>query len=138
MIAGSLVSLRSPASLSEPPAWGTVSLAVVDLASGDPVGDCGLRDMSAEHRRALVWLTVGEAYRGRGYGTDALRALCRWAFELVNLAKVEAEVVASDAAAVALCARLGFVREVVRRRAVWVSGEWHDEHLLGLFPEELR
>jgi RimJ/RimL family protein N-acetyltransferase len=123
----------------EPLGWGTVPLTVVDLASGTPIGHCGLGEMSAEHRRALAWLTIGEAaYRGRGYGTDAMRTLCRWAFDSVNLAKVELEVIADNAAAVAVYERVGFVREVVRRRALWVDGAWRDEYLMGLFPEELR
>ena len=124
---------------SEPLSWGEVPLTVVDLASGTPIGHAGLADMSAEHRRATAWLTVGDAsYRGRGYGTDAMRTLCRWAFDTVNLAKVELEVVADNVAAVALYSRLGFVREVHRRRALWIDGAWRDEYLMGLFPEELR
>lgn len=124
---------------AEPLSWGTVPLTVVDLASGAPIGHAGLGEMSPEHRRAYAWLTIGDpAFRGRGYGTDAMRTLCRWAFDTVNLAKVELEVVVDNTAAVALYERLGFVREVVRRRAVWVDGAWHDEYLMGLFPSELR
>jgi RimJ/RimL family protein N-acetyltransferase len=122
---------------SEPPAFGTVPLTVV--ADGVPIGHAGLDDMSPEHRRALAWITIGDAsYRGRGYGTDAMRALCRWAFDTVNLAKVELEVVADNVAAVAMYERLGFVREVHRRRALWLDGAWRDEYLMGVFPGELR
>lgn len=155
MIAGSLVALRErrPSDVSfarawfadafdvptEPLSFGTVPLTVVELTSGRPIGHAGLAEMSAEHRRALAWLTIGEAaYRGRGYGTDALRALCRYAFDTVNLAKVELEVVADNAPALALYERLGFVREVHRRRARWIDGAWRDEYLMGVFPEELR
>ena len=121
----------------EPLAWGTVPLTVV--ADGRPIGHAGLGDMSAENRRALAWLTIGDAaYRGRGYGEDTLRTLCRYAFDTVNLAKVELEVVVDNAPAVALYERLGFVVEVHRRRAVWVEGAWRDEYLMGLFPGELR
>jgi RimJ/RimL family protein N-acetyltransferase len=122
---------------AEPLAWGLVPLTVV--ADGRPIGHCGLGDMSAEHRRALLWMVIGDAaYRGRGYGTDATRTLCRWAFDTVNLAKVELEVVADNTRALAMYERLGFVREVHRRRALWVDGAWRDEYLMGVFPEELR
>lgn len=123
---------------SEPPSWGTLQLTVV--ADGTkPIGYAGLGDMSAVNRRALVWLAIGDAaYRGRGYGEDTLRTLCRYAFDTVNLAKVELEVVVDNAAAVALYTRLGFVVEVHRRRALWIEGAWRDEYLMGLFPDELR
>lgn len=122
---------------SEPLSFGEVPLTVV--ADGVPIGYAGLGDMSPEHRRGLAWIVVGDAaYRGRGYGTDAMRTLCRWAFDTVNLAKVELEVVADNAAAVAVYTKLGFVREVHRRRALWLDGAWRDEYLMGLFPSELR
>ncbi|HEV2890128.1 MAG TPA: GNAT family protein [Frankiaceae bacterium] len=123
----------------EPLSWGLVPLTVVDAESGRPIGHAGLGDMVPEHRRALCWIVIGDAaFRGRGYGEDTMRTLCRFAFETVNLAKVELEVVADNAAAVRLYERIGFVREVTRRRARWIEGAWHDEHLMGLFPEELR
>jgi RimJ/RimL family protein N-acetyltransferase len=56
----------------------------------------------------------------------------------MNLAKVELAAPADDARAVALSERLGFVREVRRRGALWVDGAWRDEHLMGLLPAELR
>ena len=123
----------------EPMAFGDVRFTVDDTATGTPIGTAGLVRASAEHRNATAFLVVGDrAFRGRGYGTDTMRTLCRFAFDTMNLAKVELEVVAGNTAAVALYERLGFVREVHRRRALWVDGTWHDEYLMGLLPEELR
>jgi RimJ/RimL family protein N-acetyltransferase len=123
----------------EPVTYGHALFTVVDSASGVPVGTAGLVDGSAESRRARAFVVVGDAaYRGRGYGTDATRALCRLAFDAMNLDKVELEVVADNAAAVAAYERVGFVREVHRRRALWVEGAWRDEYLMGLLRGELR
>lgn len=121
---------------AEPVAFGDVRLTIE--ADGNAIGTAGLLGASPEHRRAMAFLVVGDAaYRGRGYGADTLRALCRFGFESMNLAKVELEVLAANAAAVRLYERLGFVREVHRRRALWLHGAWHDEYLMGLFAEEL-
>ncbi|HVF04149.1 MAG TPA: GNAT family protein [Frankiaceae bacterium] len=112
---------------------------VDDTATGTPIGTAGLVNASPEHRRATAFLVIGDAaFRGRGYGFDTMRTLCRFAFDSMNLAKVELEVLAGNDRAVALYERVGFVREVHRRRALWVEGEWHDEYLMGLFREELR
>jgi RimJ/RimL family protein N-acetyltransferase len=124
---------------TEPIAYGAVRLTVEDLATGTPIGTAGLVDGSPEHRRARAVLIIGDAaFRGRGYGTDTQRTLCRFGFESMNLEKVELEVVADNVAAVALYERLGFVREVHRRRALWQQGAWRDELLMGLFRTELR
>ena len=124
---------------TEPMAFGRVALTVDDRATGTPIGTAGLVDGSPEHRRATAFLVVGDAaYRGRGYGTDTMRTLCRFGFGAMNLAKIELEVLAGNDRAVALYERLGFVREVHRRRALWVDGEWRDEYLMGLLAGELR
>jgi RimJ/RimL family protein N-acetyltransferase len=122
----------------EPARFGDVRLTVVDRATGTPIGTAGLVDGSAEYRRARAFVVIGDAaYRGRGYGTDATRALCRLAFDAMNLDKVELEVVADNAPALAAYRRVGFVVEVRRRRALWLDGAWRDEYLMGLLRGEL-
>lgn len=124
---------------AEPVAFGDVRLTVVDTASGTPIGTAGLLDASPEHRRARAFVVVGDAaFRGRGYGTDTTRTLCRFAFGAMNLAKVELEVLAGHAAAIATYQKVGFLREVHRRNAIWLRGAWHDEYLMGLLAGELR
>jgi RimJ/RimL family protein N-acetyltransferase len=124
---------------AEPLSFGQVLLTVDDAETGTPIGTAGLLDGSPEHRRATAFVTIGDsAFRGRGYGTDTVRTLCRYAFDAMNLAKVELEVLADNASALATYERLGFVREVHRRRALWVDGAWRDELLMGLLPGELR
>lgn len=123
----------------EPMAFGDVRLTVDDAATGTPIGTAGLKDATPEHRRAMAFVVIGDReYRGHGYGADTMRTLCRFAFETMNLAKVELEVLSDNAAAVRLYERVGFVREVSRRRALWVEGSWRDEYLMGLLREELR
>lgn len=124
---------------AEPTEFGDVRLTVVDTASGTPIGTAGLTGASPEHRNARAFVVIGDAaFRGRGYGTDTTRTLCRFAFGAMNLAKVELEVLAGHAAALATYEKVGFVREVHRRNARWVRGAWHDEYLMGLLAEELR
>lgn len=134
-----LVSVGTYDVPTEPMTFAEVRLTVDDTATGTPIGTAGLSHASPEHRRATAFVVIGDAaFRGRGYGEDTMRTLCRWAFGTMNLAKVELEVVAGHERAVRLYERLGFVREVHRRRALWLDGGWHDEYLMGLFPEELR
>lgn len=122
-----------------PMAFGDVRFTVDDTATGTPIGTAGLVRASPEHRRATAFFVIGDrAFRGRRYGTDLVRTVCRFAFDGMNLAKVELEVLAGHEVALRLYERAGFVREVHRRRALWVEGAWHDEYLMGLFPEELR
>ena len=124
---------------AEPLAFGGAPMTVEDRETGTPIGTAGLMAGTPEHRKAVAFVVVGDAaYRGRGYGTDLMRTLCRFGFEEMNLEKVELEVLADNVAAVRTYERVGFVREVHRRRARWMDGGWHDEYLMGLLRGELR
>ncbi len=115
----------------EPASFADVLLTIE--ADGRPIGTCGLSAGLPEHRRAMAFIAVGDsAYRGRGYGEAAMRALVAFGFGEMNLAKIELEVVADNVRAVAMYERVGFVREVHRRRAIWAHGAWRDEFLMGL------
>jgi len=75
---------------------------------------------------------------GRGYGTDAVRALCRHAFAEMNLHKVRLEVIATNPRAEAVYERVGFRREGVLREEFYRQGRYHDVIRMGLLRGELR
>ena len=57
-------------------------IEVIDTAEPVVIGAIELRKITPEHRSAEVGILVGDrGYQGQGYGTDAMRALCRFAFE---------------------------------------------------------
>jgi RimJ/RimL family protein N-acetyltransferase len=131
-LAARLAALPGP-SFAEP------SFTVVDLASGAAIGWGGLHAPSPEHRHASLGVLIGNAaYRGRGYGTDATRTLCWFAFSQLNLVRVSLTVFPGNAAARRVYDRLGFVEEGVQRQAFWKHGAWHDLVHLAVFPGTLR
>ncbi|TDE30854.1 N-acetyltransferase [Nonomuraea mesophila] len=77
-------------------------------------------------------------YRGGGYATDALRVICRYAFEEMGLHRVTLWVVADNTAAVRAYTRVGFVEEGRRREAFRTKGKRHDFLMMGLLESELK
>jgi len=71
--------------------------------------------------------TVGdkEAW-GRGYATDAMRVRTKFAFETLNLHRVESEVLAENMASQRALEKVGYTREGVFRQHSWSEGRWHD------------
>jgi RimJ/RimL family protein N-acetyltransferase len=76
--------------------------------------------------------------RGQGYGTEALTLLIRYAFDRINLNKIELDVYEFNAGAYELYRRLGFVEEGRRRANVYRDGRYYDVILMGVFPQEFR
>jgi RimJ/RimL family protein N-acetyltransferase len=115
------------------------SFAIVTLADDRLIGGCDLDNTSAENRSASLGIAIGDkAYWDGGYGTDAMRTLCRFGFEMMNLHRIELEVYAGNDRARHVYEKIGFRLEVTKRKALYKFGEYHDVHMMGLLEGELR
>jgi RimJ/RimL family protein N-acetyltransferase len=82
-------------------------------------------------------LGIGAAEdRGKGYGTQALRMLLRFAFAELNLFRVSAMVPEYNETAIALLNKFGFAQEVCRRKALERDGRRWDLYVFGLLKDE--
>ena len=84
-------------------------------------------------------LGIGAAEdRGKGYGTQALGMLLRFAFAELNLFRLSAIVPEYNTAAIALLKKFGFVEEVRRRQSVERDNKRWDLLVFGLLSDEWR
>ena len=59
------------------------------LADDRPVGTIGLEELDLRNGNAGLGITIGDpADTNRGFGSDALRALLGWAFDMLRLERV--------------------------------------------------
>jgi len=85
------------------------------------------------------WLRLGIGAvddRRKGYGTQALQMLLRFAFAELNLFRLSAAVPEYNEAAIALLGKFGFTREVCRRSALERDGRRWDLYVFGLLRDE--
>jgi RimJ/RimL family protein N-acetyltransferase len=80
----------------------------------------------------------GERAWGRGYATEAARALLQWAFATLDLNRVQAETDTRNAASARVLEKLGFVREGMLREDCVVDGDVSDSWVYGLIRREWR
>ena len=76
--------------------------------------------------------------RRKGYGSQALSMLLRYAFGELNLYRVTAVVPAYNEGAICLFQKFGFMEEVRRRKAIHRDGEFWDLVSFGLLNAEWR
>ncbi len=121
------------------PNYSHVSFGVETLAEGKLIGGVGLEHQSAENRAAVLGIALGDkGYWDGGYGTDTMRTVCRFGFEMMNLHRIELEVYAANERAVHVYEKVGFVTEGRRRDAVYKFGRYEDVLIMGLLEGELR
>jgi RimJ/RimL family protein N-acetyltransferase len=89
------------------------------------------------HATASLQIGIGDRNdRGKGYGTEALRMMLRYAFDELNLYRLAASTAAYNTGAIRFLERAGFVEEVRRRQVVLRAGQRWDMVMLGLLRDE--
>ena len=84
-------------------------LAIVERASGRVVGEAGLQFLEGGPDVELGY-TLSHAAWGRGYATEAARAVLRWAFAGLRLERVVAVADPANAASLHVLDKLGMRR----------------------------
>jgi RimJ/RimL family protein N-acetyltransferase len=110
---------------------------VIETTAGEAVGVCGLQDIDGRARHAVLGIWIGEPYWHRGFGTDAIRVLCRFGFRHMNLQRITLQVYEPNERARRVYEKVGFKREGTLRRSQFVGGRYVDEYVMGLHAEEL-
>jgi RimJ/RimL family protein N-acetyltransferase len=122
---------------AEPAAdYGSAVFSVVELATGGLVGEALLWAIDLHNRSAHVGISLRPAFRGRGFGVDVVRILCRYGFQLRGLRRLQLETLADNHAMMAVAGKLGFTREGMTRGSSWVNGRFCDDVIFGLLADE--
>ena len=111
--------------------WG-----IAEQGTGAIVGTCTLAALAPEHRRAEVGFALRQAVWGRGYIAEALPALLRFAFDVLELHRLEADVDPRNARSIRALERLGFAREGYLRERYFLNDEVQDAIVYGLLRRE--
>ncbi|MBN1178380.1 MAG: GNAT family N-acetyltransferase [Anaerolineae bacterium] len=89
------------------------------------------------HRVGWLSIGIGEPeYWGQGYGHEAMQLTLAYAFQELNLHRVQLTVFSYNPRAIAMYEKLGFRREGTFREFMERDGQRHDMHLYGLLRPE--
>ena len=111
-----------------------VLTAVLLAERSRPVGYVKAYRVDRFSRHAWVGISlfdVGDA--GRGYGRRMLQQLCDYLRDFLAIRKVSLETLATNAPALALYHRLGFLEEGRLRSQFFAEGRFHDVVILSRF-----
>jgi len=107
--------------------------------AGTLVGVTSLYEPDLSHGVARFAIVIGDRLRwGQGLGTEVTREVVRHGFTALGLRKINSDVLAPNAAALAIHQRVGFVEEGRLRRDAWRRGRWVDRVLLSILGDEWR
>ena len=110
--------------------------AVERASDGAFIGWCTFSNWNPDFRSASLGYCFSDAVWGHGYATEAARALLGWAFDTLDLNRVQAETDTRNAASARVLEKLGFRREGTLREDCVVNGDVSDSWVYGLLRRE--
>lgn len=112
-----------------------VSFAISISPGHELCGGIGLA-VDPAHKRAELGYWMGVPYWGKGYATEAARAVVAFGFETLRLHRIFAHHFAGNKASQRVLERIGMRHEGRSRQHIQKWGRWFDLENYGLLAEE--
>ena len=116
----------------------TYQLAITLRDGGKLVGNCGIRLAEPGARTGDLGYELSPEHWGRGYATEAARAMAEFAFVELRLHRVWAESVPENSASRRVMEKLGMRCEGRLQHTRWYKGRWWDTLVYGILKDEWR
>ena len=102
-----------------------------------PVGIVTLTDIDLVNRSAFHGIKLHPSCpKGKGVGTDAVMTLMEYAFNQINLNRLDGEWFLYNTASKRLYEKCGWYEEGIKKKAIYRNGEYHDLAICGILKEE--
>lgn len=111
--------------------WG-----VAELETDQIIGTVTLFNLNFDNKRAEIGYGLDHNYWRKGYVTEALDALLSYAFDVLQLHRLEADVDPRNVGSIRTLEKMGFQREGLMRERWQVNGEIQDALFYGLLRPE--
>ncbi|MCI0330170.1 MAG: GNAT family N-acetyltransferase [candidate division Zixibacteria bacterium] len=109
----------------------------IETLDGKLIGTMALHNINGKDRTAATGALIGEKkYWGKGYGTDAKMTLLDYAFNTLNLRKINSSVYAFNKRSLKYNLKCGYKIEGVRKKQIFRNGKYNDEIIIAVFKED--
>lgn len=114
-----------------------IYFTIVEIDTKKPVGRCTLSDIDYVNKKCNCSLYIGDvASQNKGYGTEAMRLLMKYAFDDLNLNRIGTWVFDFNKGAIKCFKRCGMKVEGIMRDGVYRNGKYHDVYFMGVLKSE--
>lgn len=106
-------------------------------AEGICIGSIRLHRISEADRSARLAIGIWNlAYLSKGYGTEAIWLVLGYAFEKMELHRVELTVLDYNLRGIRCYEKCGFRREGILRESAYIEGEYHSDIMMSVLESE--
>lgn len=100
---------------------------------GQTIGYVDLFDFEPQQRRAGVGILIGDKNeRSKGYATEALKLLCKYSFDILNLHQLYCHIDNDNIISLQLFEKVGFTKCGELKEWIVFDGKWRDVTMMQL------
>ncbi|KAA6316506.1 putative ribosomal N-acetyltransferase YdaF [termite gut metagenome] len=100
------------------------------------IGDMGISFTGHDKMQAEIGCTLHKDFQGKGYATEALKAMVNYLFVTLKKHRVIASIDPRNTASIRLIERLGFRKEAHFKESYSLRGEWVDDIIYAMLRKE--
>lgn len=116
---------------------GNYDFSIIRKEDNKLIGSYGLEIKDNVSRRMHVGGFIGEiSDRGKGYGTEALKLITKFAFEILNAESLYSGIFAFNEASIKSAQKAGYSIAGKYRNAYYYNGKFHDEIFIEIIRED--
>jgi ribosomal-protein-alanine N-acetyltransferase len=110
-----------------------VIFLIETLKNEKVIGHVGLYNIDFRVRKAeFAILIAGEDNQGKGYGSLCTKFMIDYAFDELNIRKINLSLLSENKRAVSMYNKIGFLQEGILRNDQYKNGKYHDVILMAL------
>ena len=113
------------------------AFAIIERSTGRFAGATGVNQIDRHSRRANLGYWLRTDCTGKGYATQATLLVARWAFEALELERIEIVAATGNIASQRVAIRAGATREGIARRRLRMGNEQRDAVVFSLVRGDL-
>jgi RimJ/RimL family protein N-acetyltransferase len=102
------------------------------------IGEAGMSVSNNRFQFAEIHYHVVPELWGKGYATEIAKELIRFAFEDLNLHRVQAGAATENIGSHKVLEKAGMIKEGIRRKILPIRGEWYDNYTYAILDTDPR
>lgn len=113
--------------------------AIVENENNKLIGTISLEKIDHVKRIATLGIFIGDKnYRGKGYGTEAIKLILDYGFNYLNLNNIKLDLMEFNQRALACYKKCGFKEYGRRRKCNFINGKYYDTIEMDILAEEFE
>lgn len=105
--------------------------------SGEVIGEVTLSEVVRGNLQSCwIGYSLDKDHNGKGYMTEAVKLVVKYAFQELDLHRIEAGVMPHNIGSIKVLLKAGFHKEGIAKKNVKINGHWEDHQTLAIIKDE--